>query len=70
MLLANQAGGDSKRFDGIIKGSIEQWRTGIPLGRLAEPADQAALAVFLASAGGRYISGQAICVDGAQTYFS
>ena len=70
MLLANQAGGDSKRLDGIIKGSIEQWRTGIPLGRLAEPADQAALAVFLASAGGRYISGQAICVDGAQTYFT
>jgi 2,3-dihydro-2,3-dihydroxybenzoate dehydrogenase len=69
MLVANQAGGDPSRLDGIIKGSIAQWRTGIPLGRLAEPADQAALAVFLASAGGRYISGQAICVDGAQTYF-
>lgn len=70
MLIANQAAGDASRLDGIIKGSIEQWRTGIPLGRLADPADQAALAVFLASAGGRYISGQAICVDGAQTYFS
>ena len=69
MLLANQAGGDASRLDGIIKGSVEQWRTGIPLGHLADPADQAALAVFLASAGGRYISGQAICVDGAQTYF-
>ena len=69
MLIDNQAKGDSSRLDGIIKGSIEQWRTGIPLGRLAEPADQAALAVFLASPGGRYISGQAICVDGAQTYF-
>lgn len=69
MLIDNQASGDSSRLDGIIKGSLEQWRTGIPLGRLAQPADQAALSVFLASPGGRYISGQAICVDGAQTYF-
>lgn len=69
MLIDNQARGDRSRLDGIIKGSVEQWRTGIPLGRLAEPSEQAALAVFLASGGGRFISGQAICVDGAQTYY-
>jgi len=69
MLLDNQAGGDTSRLDGIIRGSIEQWRTGIPLGRLAEPADQAALCVFLASEGGRHITGQALCVDGGQTLF-
>src|SRR5690606_1628445 len=68
MLIDNQAQGDRSRLDGIIRGSIEQWRTGIPLGRLAEPSEQAALAVFLASKGGQFISGQAICVDGAQTY--
>lgn len=69
MLLDVQAKGDPSRLAGIIKGSIEQWRTGIPLGRVAEPADQAAMCVFLASDGGRFISGQALCVDGAQTYF-
>jgi NAD(P)-dependent dehydrogenase (short-subunit alcohol dehydrogenase family) len=42
MLIDNQAAGDPSRLDGIIHGSIEQWRTGIPLGRLAEPDDQAA----------------------------
>ncbi|HUG60652.1 MAG TPA: SDR family oxidoreductase [Methylomirabilota bacterium] len=69
MLVDVQAKGDPSRLDGIVKGSIEQWRTGIPLGRVAEPADQAAMCVFLASDGGRFVSGQALCVDGAQTYF-
>ncbi|MEZ5865744.1 MAG: SDR family oxidoreductase [Geminicoccaceae bacterium] len=69
MLVDVQAKGDPSRLDGIVKGSIAQWRTGIPLGRVAEPADQAAMCVFLASDGGRFVSGQALCVDGAQTYF-
>lgn len=69
MLLANQTRGDEGRLEGVIRGSVEQWRTGIPLGRLAEAADQAAMCVFLASSGGRHISGQALCVDGGQTYF-
>jgi NAD(P)-dependent dehydrogenase (short-subunit alcohol dehydrogenase family) len=70
MLIDNQAGSDSSRLDGIIKGSVEQWRTGIPLGRLAFPEEQAAMAVFLASEGGRFVSGQTLCVDGGQTYFT
>ncbi|MET4808143.1 SDR family oxidoreductase [Limibacillus sp. MBR-115] len=69
MLLDNQAGGNADRLQGIIHGSLEQWRTGIPLGRLAEPEDQAALCVFLASDGGRHITGQAICIDGGQSLF-
>ena len=69
MLNETQAKGDPDLLDGIIKGSIEQWRTGIPLGRLADPADQAAMAVYLASEAGRHITGQAICVDGGQTLF-
>lgn len=69
MLLDNQTGGNSSRLEGVIKGSITEWRTGIPLGRISEPAEQAAACVFLASEGGRYVSGQMICVDGAQTYF-
>jgi 3-oxoacyl-[acyl-carrier protein] reductase len=39
----------------------------IPLGRLGTPEEFANLLVFLASDAGRYISGQAIIVDGAAT---
>jgi NAD(P)-dependent dehydrogenase (short-subunit alcohol dehydrogenase family) len=66
MLVGTTAKGNPELLDGIIKGSIEQWRTGIPLGRLADPNEQASVAVFLASEGGRFINGQAICVDGGQ----
>ena len=69
MLVDVQAKGDRSRLDGIIRGSLEQWRTGIPLGRLAEPEDQAAMAVFLASESARHITGQLLCVDGGQTLF-
>ena len=50
-----------------MRGNAEEWRLGIPLGRLADPADQAALAVFLAGEGGRHITGQDLAVDGGQT---
>jgi 2,3-dihydro-2,3-dihydroxybenzoate dehydrogenase len=69
MLVDVQAGGDPRRLEGIIRGSIEQWRTGIPLGRLAEPEDQAAMIAFLATEAAAYITGQALCVDGGQTHF-
>src|SRR5215213_11717057 len=69
MLVDVQAKGDRSRLEGIIRGSLEQWRTGIPLGRLAEPEDQAAMAVFLATESARHITGQALCVDGGQTLF-
>jgi 3-oxoacyl-[acyl-carrier protein] reductase len=39
----------------------------IPLHALGEPSDIAATAVFLASDGARYITGQTIVVDGGQT---
>jgi 2,3-dihydro-2,3-dihydroxybenzoate dehydrogenase len=69
MLIDIQARGDPRRLEGIIRGSIEQWRTGIPLGRLAEPEDQAAMITFLGTEAARYITGQALCVDGGQTLF-
>ena len=69
MMVDVQAQGDPKKLEGVIKGSVEQWRTGIPLGRLAEPADQAAMAAFLISEAARHITGQALCVDGGQTFF-
>jgi 3-oxoacyl-[acyl-carrier protein] reductase len=39
----------------------------IPIGRLGEPADIGALALFLASAHAGFVTGQAITVDGGQT---
>jgi 2,3-dihydro-2,3-dihydroxybenzoate dehydrogenase len=64
MLVNVQARGD---VESIIHGNAAEWRLGIPLGRLAEPADQAALALFLASDGARHITGQDLAVDGGQT---
>jgi 2,3-dihydro-2,3-dihydroxybenzoate dehydrogenase len=64
MLVDIQAKGD---VESIVKGNAAEWRLGVPLGHLADPADQAALAVFLAGDGGRHITGQDLAVDGGQT---
>ncbi len=45
----------------------ERWRSMIPLGRMAEPADLDALVVFLCSPGSAYLTGQSIVIDGAYT---
>ena len=39
----------------------------IPLGRIAQPIEIAKVALFLASSGADYITGQCICVDGGLT---
>ena len=64
MLVRVQARGD---VESIVRGNAAEWRLGIPLGRLAEPSDQAALALFLAGHGARHITGQDLAVDGGQT---
>jgi 2,3-dihydro-2,3-dihydroxybenzoate dehydrogenase len=64
MLVDVQAKGD---VESIVRGNAAEWRLGVPLGHLADPADQAALAVFLAGEGGRHITGQDLAVDGGQT---
>ncbi|WP_455566819.1 SDR family oxidoreductase [Pimelobacter simplex] len=38
-----------------------------PVGRLGEPEDIGAMAVFLAGAGAGFVTGQAVVVDGGQT---
>jgi NAD(P)-dependent dehydrogenase (short-subunit alcohol dehydrogenase family) len=43
---------------------IERWRRAVPLGRLGEPHEIASLIAFLASPGGRFITGTTIAVDG------
>lgn len=47
-----------------VHGSLEQFRPGIPLGRLAEPEEQAAAVSFLISREASFITGTAQIVDG------
>jgi citronellol/citronellal dehydrogenase len=44
--------------------SVAAWERAVPLGRLGRPEEVAALIAFLASAGGAYITGTTIAVDG------
>jgi 2,3-dihydro-2,3-dihydroxybenzoate dehydrogenase len=67
LLVKTQSGGLSQGVDGIIRGSLETYRAGIPLGRLAKPEEQAAMAIFLASEAAGHITGQTFVVDGGQT---
>jgi len=50
--------------EAVIAGTPEQFRLGIPLGRLAQPEDIAASAVFLASDAARHITLHDLRVDG------
>ncbi len=51
----------------IVNGDLETFRAGIPLGKLGDPEDQAAMVVFLASKKAKHITGQCLYVDGGQT---
>lgn len=50
-----------------VSAVLEEEARRVPLGRLAEPEDVAALVVFLASEPARHITGTTIQVDGGQT---
>ncbi|NGN64146.1 2,3-dihydro-2,3-dihydroxybenzoate dehydrogenase [Streptomyces sp. A7024] len=52
---------------GVIEGDPESYRTGIPLGRIAAPADVAEAVVFLASDRARHITMHDLYVDGGAT---
>ncbi len=51
----------------VIAGTPEQFRTGIPLGRIADPADIADAVLFLVSDRARHITMQNLFVDGGAT---
>ena len=51
----------------VIRGSPENYRLGIPLGRIADPADIAAAVCFLASDAARQITMHDLRVDGGAT---
>lgn len=63
MLVGTQVAGD---IESVICGDASQWRLGIPLGRLAQPEDQARATAFLLSDAARHITGQELAVDGGQ----
>jgi citronellol/citronellal dehydrogenase len=43
---------------------IAEWEQAVPLGRLGRPEEVAAVIAFLASAGGAYVTGTTVVVDG------
>ncbi|MDJ1137063.1 2,3-dihydro-2,3-dihydroxybenzoate dehydrogenase [Streptomyces iconiensis] len=62
---AADTGGSGRRK--VIEGDPGSYRTGIPLGRIAEPRDIAEAVVFLASDRARHITLQELYVDGGAT---
>ncbi|MFJ4029006.1 SDR family oxidoreductase [Paenarthrobacter sp. NPDC089989] len=61
-------GNDPERgLESVLKGDAAQFRVGIPLGKIATPADIAATAAFLLSEDAGHITMQDIYVDGGAT---
>lgn len=58
---------DDAAADRVVAGDLDAFRVGIPLGRLADPADVAAAVLFLASDQARHITMQNLFVDGGAT---
>jgi 3-oxoacyl-[acyl-carrier protein] reductase len=54
----------AKRESITTEQAVARWEREIPLGRLGEPREFAALAAFVASERASYITGQSIAVDG------
>ncbi|MFH8799257.1 2,3-dihydro-2,3-dihydroxybenzoate dehydrogenase [Streptomyces sp. NPDC017936] len=61
------AGDETAAARRVIDGDLATYRTGIPLGRIAEPADIADAVVFLASDRARHITMHDLYVDGGAT---
>ncbi|MFC4004182.1 2,3-dihydro-2,3-dihydroxybenzoate dehydrogenase [Prauserella oleivorans] len=53
--------------DPVLRGDLDTYRVGIPLGRIADPEDVAAAVVFLASDQARHITMHDLYVDGGAT---
>ncbi len=51
-------------LEGYDPEAIDSWRRTVPLGRLGRPEEVGAVIAFLASAGGAYVTGTTIVVDG------
>ncbi|ADV65849.1 2,3-dihydro-2,3-dihydroxybenzoate dehydrogenase [Deinococcus maricopensis] len=53
--------------DAVIRGSLDAYRPGIPLGRIAQPQDVAGVVAFLLSDAARHVTLQDVVVDGGAT---
>jgi 3-oxoacyl-[acyl-carrier protein] reductase len=62
--LVHLAEHNAKARGGDAAGAYAQWESEIPMGRLGEPDELAALIAFLASRQAAYMTGQSIAVDG------
>ena len=51
-------------LEGYAPEAVEGWARAVPLGRLGRPEEVASVIAFLASAGGAYVTGTTIVVDG------
>ncbi|MEV0650151.1 2,3-dihydro-2,3-dihydroxybenzoate dehydrogenase [Phytomonospora sp. NPDC050363] len=58
---------DDRGADAVIAGDPAAFKVGIPLGRIADPADVAEAVCFLASDAARHITMQDLYVDGGAT---
>jgi 3-oxoacyl-[acyl-carrier protein] reductase len=63
--LAEQGG--AAKESGGVQSVFQVWEREIPMGRLGEPRELAALVAFLASERASYITGASITVDGGWT---
>jgi len=64
---AGEAEDDGPAAQRVIAGDLASYRTGIPLGRIAEPADIAEAVAFLVSDRARHITLHDLYVDGGAT---
>ena len=55
---------ETEGLEGYDPEAVEGWRRTVPLGRLGRPEEVGAVIAFLASAGGAYVTGTTIVVDG------
>ena len=62
--LEHLARATGERSGGSARDAFAKWEKEIPMGRLGEPREFAALAAFLASERASYITGSSIAVDG------
>jgi 3-oxoacyl-[acyl-carrier protein] reductase len=62
--LVHLAGHNASVHGTDLAGAYAKWESEIPMRRLGEPAELAALVAFLASTRAAYITGQSIAVDG------
>lgn len=65
--MQKQLWADDQPPTGIVEGNLEQYRSGIPLGKMAEPEDIADAILFLLSDQAKQITMHELVVDGGAT---